>query len=81
MSARRQRPLFGEIAKDWGILTEDEIYRICKEKGFREKFGEFALNNGYLSLFEHIAIVGKQKKLQPLIGKFFIIMLNCCTDC
>lgn len=68
---RAQRPSFGEIARDWGILTDGDIIAIQRGKK-REKFGEFALNKGYINLFEHLAILGKQRKLQPLIGEFFV---------
>lgn len=69
---RAQRPAFGEIAKDWGILTDGDIIAIQRGKKHREKFGEFALDKGYINLFEHLAILGKQRKLQSLIGEFFV---------
>jgi len=69
---RMQRPLFGQIAKEWGILTDDDITIIRKSKKHRERFGEFALNHGYISPFQHLAIIGKQRRLQPLIGEYFI---------
>jgi hypothetical protein len=69
---RAQRPSFGEIAKEWGILTDVDITAIQREKKQREKFGEFALNNGYINLLQHLAILGKQRKIQPLIGEFFV---------
>jgi hypothetical protein len=69
---RAQRPSFGEIAKDWGILTDVDIIAIQREKKQREKFGEFALNKGYINLLQHLAILGKQRKIQPLIGEFFV---------
>jgi hypothetical protein len=69
---RKQRPIIGKIALDWGILTSDEIHRILTERSYKDNFGEYALRNGFITYFEFMAIIGKQKKLQPPIGKYFI---------
>ena len=69
---RRQRPIIGKIALDWGILTSEEIQRILKERNYKDHFGEYARRNGYITNFQHLAIVGKQKKMQPPIGRYFI---------
>lgn len=69
---RKQRPVIGKIALDWGILTSDEIHRILTERSYKDNFGEYALRNRFITYFEFMAIIGKQKKLQPLIGKYFI---------
>lgn len=69
---RRQRPIIGKIAQDWGILSAEDIRTILKERSCKDNFGEYALRNGFITKFQHLAIVGKQKKLQPLIGQYFI---------
>ncbi len=69
---RKQRPVIGKIALDWGILTSDEIQRILSGRNYKDKFGEYALRNGFITRFQLIAITGRQRKLQPLIGKYFI---------
>ena len=69
---RKQRPIIGKIALDWGILSSDEIERILSERSFKDKFGEYALRNGFITYFQLLAITGRQKKLQPPIGKYFI---------
>lgn len=69
---RNQRPLFGRIAIEWGILSENDIRIILKERSFKEKIGEYALRNKYINNFEHMAIIGKQRSLQRPIGQFFI---------
>jgi hypothetical protein len=69
---RKQRPIIGKIAMDWGILTSDEIQRILSERSYKDKFGEFALRNGFITYFQLLAIIGRQKNLQPPIGKYFI---------
>ncbi|MFQ5786931.1 MAG: molecular chaperone DnaJ, partial [Thermodesulfobacteriota bacterium] len=69
---RRQRPIIGQIALDWGILSNDTIQRILTERRCNERFGEYALHNGYITYFEFLAITGKQKSLQRPIGEYFI---------
>ena len=64
---RKQRPAIGKIALDWGILSPDNIKRILTERNYKEQFGDYALRNGLISHFKHLAIVGRQKKLQPLL--------------
>ncbi|MHC4321857.1 MAG: J domain-containing protein, partial [Planctomycetota bacterium] len=36
---RKQRPIIGKIAKDWGILSSVEIQRILKERSYKDNFG------------------------------------------
>jgi curved DNA-binding protein CbpA len=69
---RKQRPIIGKIALDWGILTPEEIRRILTERNYKDNFGEYALRNGFITQFEFMAIIAKQKNLQPPIGKYFI---------
>jgi hypothetical protein len=69
---RKQRPIIGKIALDWGILSLDDIKKILTGRSYKIKFGEYALRNGFITHFEHLAIIGRQKKLQPPIGKYFI---------
>lgn len=69
---RKRRPIIGKIALDWGILSSDDIRRILTERNYKEHFGEYALRNGFITHFEHLAIIGRQRKLQPPIGEYFI---------
>jgi len=69
---RRQRPIIGKIAQDWGILSSEDIRRILKERSYKDQFGEYAHRNGYITKFQHLAIVGKQKQMQPPIGRYFV---------
>jgi DnaJ domain len=70
---KQHRPLFGQIAMGWNILSSVDIDTILKKKAYNEKFGEYALRNDYFTPFQHMAIMGRQRKLQPLICKYFII--------
>lgn len=69
---RRQRPLFGEIAKEWNILSEEDIYNILNRIKINDKIGEYALRNGYINQFEHMAIIGRQRYYKCPIGKYFL---------
>ncbi len=69
---KRQRPLFGQIAETWGFLTTEDIHHILAVKPYTEKIGEYALRSGYLTAFQHLAILGKQRLHQPRIGQYFL---------
>ena len=69
---KRQRPLFGQIARQWKFLSDDDIRLILQHKGRDEVFGEFALRHGFLSRFQQMAVTGRQRQLQPLIGMHFV---------
>jgi curved DNA-binding protein CbpA len=68
---RGQRPLIGQIAVKWGLISYQDVLSILKIRTFNEKFGECALRTGYISSFELYALVGKQKNLQRPFGEYF----------
>ncbi|MEW6077365.1 MAG: J domain-containing protein [Thermodesulfobacteriota bacterium] len=69
---KRQRPLFGEIARQWNFLSDEQIRLILKIKKRGEMFGECARRNGLLSHFQQLAVTGRQRRMQPLFGRHFI---------
>ena len=69
---KKRRPIIGKIALDWGILSSDDIKIILTKRSYKIKFGEYALRNGFITHFEHLALIGRQRKLQPPIGEYFI---------
>jgi hypothetical protein len=69
---KRQRPLVGQIAVDWGILSPKDIQKILIGRDYREKFGEIAVRRGYLTPYKLMAILGKQRKLQCPMGDYFV---------
>lgn len=69
---RNQRPLIGQIAVNWGLISYHDVLSILKVRSFDEKFGECAHRTGYISSFELFALIGKQKKLQRPFGEYFI---------
>ena len=69
---RKQRPLIGQIALEWEMISRNEIQRILVRRNLRGKFGERAIRLGYLSRFQLMALLGKQRNLQCPIGEFFV---------
>jgi hypothetical protein len=69
---RRQRPLIGQIAVSWGFFSYPDVLKILNLRTFDEKFCECALRGGYISSFQQLALVGKQRKLQRPFGEFFV---------
>jgi len=69
---RLQRPRIGQIAMGWGLLTSRDIVRILTERTLNERFGECALRTGHITQFQHIALIGRQRKLQRPIGEYFV---------
>jgi hypothetical protein len=69
---RKQRPLIGQIARRWGFLSSHDIQRILIERSRMEKFGEYALRTGYITPFQLMAVLGKQRSFQRPIGEYFL---------
>lgn len=69
---RSRRPRIGRVAMEWRMLSSHEIQGILKARRLGEKFGESAIRNGYLTRFQLMALLGKQHRLQPLIGEYFL---------
>lgn len=72
---KRQRPLIGQIALSWGMLSSFDIKSIlayrAMEGNYKEKFCKYACSKGYINLFERMALLGKQRSLQQPIGEYF----------
>lgn len=69
---RRNRPLIGQIARDWKILTGEDIHKILMARKTGEKFGECAIRECFITPFNLLALLGKQRKLQQRIGEYFV---------
>lgn len=69
---RAQRPSVGQIAKAWGILTEEQVIAILKGKETGELFGDYAVRAGYMTPFQRLAVVGRQRVMQKPIGTYFV---------
>jgi hypothetical protein len=69
---RRNRPLIGRIARSWNLLNDDEISYILKHRAAGEKFGEYALREGFLTKSDLAALLGKQRLQTGFFCKYFI---------
>jgi hypothetical protein len=68
---RRQRPMLGQLAVEWGYLDQQQVKTVLEHKQAGERFGECARRLGLISIFQHFALLGKQKSLQQRIGGYF----------
>ena len=69
---RRQRPVFGEIARRWGWLSDEDIRRIINYRGGLLKFGERAERLGLLSSLQVRTLLYHQRTRQKQIGDYFV---------
>lgn len=69
---RSRKKTYGQIALQWKMLSENDISNIMRRKKPGEKFGAYAKKSGYLTIFQHLAIMGKQRKQAGLFGDYFI---------
>lgn len=73
---RRQRPLTGQLACDWGMLTKEQVREILEYRRasgqFDVPFAEYAVELGYLSAYDQMALCGRMRMLQQPLGQYFI---------
>lgn len=73
---RRQRPVVGRIAIEFGFLGPEDVDAILARRradaALRVPFGEYAVRHGYLSRFQLLAILGRQRRFERPIGRFFV---------
>nr|WP_320014672.1 hypothetical protein [uncultured Desulfobacter sp.] len=69
---RRDRPPIGRIAVNWGLIDSDILQYILANRKFNEKFGNYAVRNGYFTQGNLLALLYKQKKLQRPIGQYLL---------
>jgi len=72
----RQRPRIGEIAMSFGYLDSAGISHLLELRqslrNLHEPLAEFARNQGYLTHFQWLAVLGRQRRLQKPIGQYWI---------
>jgi hypothetical protein len=69
---RRERPLIGQLAVNWGLIDSDQLQYILANRKFSEKFGDYAVRNKYFTQRNLLALLYKQKKLQRPIGHYLL---------
>ncbi len=69
---RRGRPKFGEIARDFRVLTLEELLHVLEAKTALEPTGAAASRLRLLSPQEVAAVLRHQRSLQKPIGRYFL---------
>ena len=69
---RLQRPSIGSIALQWDWVDSEDISDVLRNRRHGEKFGECALRRGYISNYQLLLLLNRQKLLQPQIGQYFV---------
>lgn len=69
---RLQRPSIGAMALSWGWMDGRDVMDILRRRRFGERFGDCALRFGYLSETQIGLLLNQQRKIQPVIGKYFV---------
>lgn len=69
---RRDRPLIGQVAVNWGLIDSDQLKYILANRKISEKFGDYAVRNGFFTQRNLLALLYKQKKLQRPIGHYLL---------
>jgi len=68
----RQRPPLGSIAKSWGWLNDEQIRSILGYRSMTGRFGQRALQLGFLSSYQARILLSYQRTLQKKLGLYFV---------
>ena len=69
---RRQRPPLGETAQRWGWLDETKIRSILAHRGTSRRFGEKAIELGFLTAFQVRTLLYHQRSQHQRLGQYFV---------
>lgn len=73
---RQHRPLIGQIARSWGMLTETQVQEILAARRssgrLDARFAEYALEMGFLSNYDKMALCGRLRSMQRPLGQYFV---------
>lgn len=69
---RSQRPRLGDLARQLGWLSEEEIRQVLASRQGLEKFGASAVRRQNLTEKQLKVLLGYQNLLQKKIGAFFL---------
>lgn len=70
---RQQRPRFGDIAKKWKYINDENIRLVLKNKTIGEPIGETAIRLALLTKLQVKTIILHQRMNQKKIGEYFYI--------
>ncbi len=69
---RAQRPPVGRIAMNWGILSANQVYEVLSDKNPEDRFCDVAVRKGFMTGFQRLAVLGRQREMQKPIGAYFV---------
>ncbi len=69
---RGGRPKFGEIARQFRVLTPEDLLAVLRSKHLYEPTGQAASRLHLLSAEEVTAVLRRQRAIQKPIGKYFL---------
>ncbi|MGV1097787.1 J domain-containing protein [Thiovibrio sp. JS02] len=69
---RTERPRLGELGQRFGMLNEEEVLHILRNRPTAQPFGKTALDLGLLSEPQLQMLIFHQKRLQKKFGEFFL---------
>lgn len=69
---RRQRPALGVIARQRGWLSEARVNGILDHRGYAMRFGNKAVELGFLDLGQVQELLAYQQSLQDRLGSYFV---------
>ncbi|AMV73307.1 J domain-containing protein [Desulfuromonas carbonis] len=69
---RRQRPDIGSIARRWGWLDAARIERVLQDRSPGRRFGNRAIQLGYLNPTQVQVLLRYQQTLQQRLGQYFV---------
>ncbi len=69
---RKQRPTIGDIAIRWGWLDSERIKKLFAATDMPRRFGEKAVELGFLTVFQVNTILMYQRTQQIRLGNYFI---------
>ena len=67
-----ERPRIGELGQRFGMLSEEDILHILKNRPTMKPFGQTALDMGLLTEPQLRMLIFHQKRLQRKFGEFFL---------
>jgi len=69
---RTERPRLGELGQRFGLLNEEDVLHILRNRPQMQPFGKTALDMGLISEPQLRLLIFHQKRLQKKFGEFFI---------
>ena len=68
----RMRPRLGEIAREYGYLSLDDVGHVLRHKAHDERFGDAALRLGRIDHVRLLTVLARQHRHDRPIGRYFV---------